>query len=242
MNEESQTKLNENQNPEKQNKKIYETRKIKIDYTRIGEKLSLTRNYCHYCRSITTVQDSDSCKNSEKINTRKRNCNKTFCKNCITNFFPSFLTNLYSSNWICPCCKGVCNCSSCKKNKNKKNFDNLFQNSNLSISPNNSLSNGQNNFKDNNNSNVNLIDNLSSSKYDPNVFDWAGVLTKLLGKFNKEKYSAMPRPKIDTNIKNYFLKLKRLRDDFIVVKEKFFKEKEDKKSNNDDNILKKDKN
>ena len=229
MNEESQSKLNENQNPEKQNKKIYETRKIKIDYTRIGEKLSLTRNYCHCCRNLTTVQDSHSCKNFEKINTRKRNCNKTFCKNCITNIFPSFLSNLYSSN---------CNCSSCKKNKNKKNFDNLFQNSNFSISPNNSLSNGQNNLKENN-SNVNLIENLSSSKFDPKVFDWAGVLTKLLGKFNKEKYSAMPRPKIDTNIKNYFLKLKKARDDFIVVKEKFFKEKEDKKNINDENIINK---
>ena len=50
----------------------------------------------------------------------KRNCNKTFCKNCITNCFPSFLSNLYSPNWISPCCKGVCNCSSCKINKNKK--------------------------------------------------------------------------------------------------------------------------
>ncbi len=49
----------------------------------------------------------------------------------------------------------------------------------------------------------------------------------------------MPRPKIDINIKNYFLKLKRLKDDFIVVKEKFFKEKEDKKSINDNIILKK---
>ena len=66
-----------------------------------------------------------------------------------------------------------------------------------------------------------------------------GVLTKLLGKFNKEKYSAMPRPKIDTNIKNYFLKLKKARDDFIVVKEKFFKEKEDKKNINDENIINK---
>ncbi len=65
-----------------------------------------------------------------------------------------------------------------------------------------------------------------------------GVLTKLLGKFNKEKYSTMPRPRINTNIKNYFLKLKRLRDDFIVVKEKLFKEKEDKKGINDDIILK----
>ena len=64
-------------------------------------------------------------------------------------------------------------------------------------------------------------------------------MTKLLRKFNKEKYSAMPRPKIETNIKNYFLKLKRLRDDFIVVKEKLFKEKEDKKGINDDIILKK---
>ena len=49
----------------------------------------------------------------------------------------------------------------------------------------------------------------------------------------------MPRPKIDTNIKNYFLKLKKARDDFIVVKEKFFKEKEDKKGINDDILLKK---
>ena len=66
-----------------------------------------------------------------------------------------------------------------------------------------------------------------------------GISTKLLGKFDKEKYSAMPRPKIDINIKNYFLKLKRLRDDFIVVKENLFKEKEDKKGINDDIILKK---
>ena len=49
----------------------------------------------------------------------------------------------------------------------------------------------------------------------------------------------MPRPKIDTNIKNYFLKLKKARDDFIVVKEKFFKEKEDKKNINDENIINK---
>ena len=86
MNEESQTKVNENQNPEKQNKKIYETRKIKIDYTRIGEKLSLTRNYCHYCRNLTTVQDSHSCRNFEKIIVKITN-NKI-----IYNIFFSFFT------------------------------------------------------------------------------------------------------------------------------------------------------
>ena len=100
MNEEPESKLNEVQNVEKQNKKIYDTRKKKIDFTRIGEKLSFSRNYCHYCRNLTTVQDSHSCRNFEKINTRKRICNKTFCKTCIKNIFPSFLSNLYNNDWI----------------------------------------------------------------------------------------------------------------------------------------------
>ena len=234
MNEEPESKLNEVQNVEKQNKKIYDTRKKKIDFTRIGEKLSFSRNYCHSCRNLTTVQDSHSCRNFEKINTRKRICNKTFCKTCIKNIFPSFLSNLYNNDWICPCCKGVCNCSSCKKNKNKKNLEN----SNLSVSNNNSLSNGQND-KTEINVNNNLMENLASSKFDPKFFDWAGTLIKLLGKFNKEKYYPMPRPENDTIPKDYFLKLKRARDDFIVAKEKYFKEKEDKNQIVDKNNLKK---
>ena len=40
----------------------YDTRKKKIDYSKLGERLSLAGNTCHNCKCSLTVQQSHSCK------------------------------------------------------------------------------------------------------------------------------------------------------------------------------------
>ncbi len=45
----------------------YETRKKKIDFAKIGEKLSLTGSNCHFCKSTLTVQDSNACRSNSFI-------------------------------------------------------------------------------------------------------------------------------------------------------------------------------
>lgn len=40
----------------------YETRKIKIDYSKLGDKFSLAGNTCHNCKRSLTAQESHSCK------------------------------------------------------------------------------------------------------------------------------------------------------------------------------------
>lgn len=45
----------------------YETRKIKIDYSKLGDKITLAGNTCHNCKCSLTVQKSHSCK-SKSIN------------------------------------------------------------------------------------------------------------------------------------------------------------------------------
>lgn len=45
----------------------YETRKKKIDYSKLGDKITLAGNTCHNCKCSLTVQESHSCK-SKSIN------------------------------------------------------------------------------------------------------------------------------------------------------------------------------
>jgi hypothetical protein len=114
--------INENSlNEQKLNK--YMTRKKIIDFAKIGEKLSLTGSNCHYCKGVMTVQESNACRSilllnildTEKLNLKKKNCNKKFCYECLQKVFPNFWQKINNKDWKCPCCLDECLCSQCKK-------------------------------------------------------------------------------------------------------------------------------
>lgn len=189
----------------------YDTRGKKINLSTIGDKFSLTGKQCHYCKNTLTVQNSTSCKSklfipkqrylkidSEKINFRKKNCSKKFCNKCLSNNFPSFYESIKDNNWKCPCCADQCNCSSCKKIKSK----------NVKIQNEKSLLSNSESHLDY------MTDNKSETSYlKETSFDW-NILTKILGKVNKEKIIGIQKTKTDIP-DSMFLKYKRSRDEYF---------------------------
>jgi hypothetical protein len=124
--EESNIKSNENTNISiKEVTSGYQTRKKFIDFAKIGERLSLTGSNCHYCKTIMTVKDSNACRYIPIIKefkenlagkiSKKKNCNKKFCFDCLEKHFPLHWNTRLSKDWKCPCCTADCNCSQCRK-------------------------------------------------------------------------------------------------------------------------------
>ena len=117
----------------------YHTRKKFIDFAKIGEKLSLTGSNCHYCKSIMTVKESNACRFIPVIAefkenifgkvSKKKNCNKKFCFDCLEKHFPLHWNTRLSKDWRCPCCTEDCCCSQCKKLmlKEKKESESILQ-------------------------------------------------------------------------------------------------------------------
>ena len=103
-------------------------------------------------------------KDFEKIDssTKKKNCNKKFCYDCLQKYFTQLWELRDLKSWKCPCCLGLCTCSQCKKNwmkiksKNFRKIGNDFIESNETTSSinliNNNLNFSQTNFNENTNS------------------------------------------------------------------------------------------
>lgn len=149
INEESNTKGHKISNININEKTSrYQTRKKFIDFSKIGGKLSLTGSNCHYCKSIMTVKESNACRFIPVVTeikenlvgkiSKKKNCNKKFCFDCLEKHFPLHWNTRLSKDWRCPCCTEDCSCSQCKKLilKEKKESESIHQtydtNSNIS--------------------------------------------------------------------------------------------------------------
>lgn len=64
---------------------------------------------CHQCRQ-KTIDTKTNCRNPECVGVRGQ-----FCGPCLRNRYGELVRNaLLDSNWQCPPCRGICNCSFCR--------------------------------------------------------------------------------------------------------------------------------
>ncbi|PWA72824.1 zinc-finger domain of monoamine-oxidase A repressor R1 [Artemisia annua] len=69
---------------------------------------------CHQCRQKTL----DLCVGCTNVMANKKKCTLHFCKACLFNRYTEIAEKaLESGNWICPRCRGICNCSFCMKKR-----------------------------------------------------------------------------------------------------------------------------
>ncbi|XP_016411547.1 cell division cycle-associated protein 7-like [Sinocyclocheilus rhinocerous] len=68
-----------------------------------------TGSTCHQCRQKTT-DTKTSCRNPECVGVRGQ-----FCGPCLKNRYGEDVRDaLLSPEWLCPPCRGICNCSFCR--------------------------------------------------------------------------------------------------------------------------------
>ncbi|KAK7266759.1 hypothetical protein RIF29_19413 [Crotalaria pallida] len=69
---------------------------------------------CHQCRQ-KTMDKAAWCKN---LKDGKKRCTLHFCFNCLSNRYGEKVDDVAElSNWNCPKCRDICNCSCCMKDK-----------------------------------------------------------------------------------------------------------------------------
>jgi len=225
--------LNINNSEEKEITKTYETRKKKIDFNNIGDRLSLTDHTCHICKLLVNIKNIKKCENLKyKEKNKKKKCGKDFCINCLKNYFPNYINNINNLDWKCPCCKNECNCTACKNSKkkvlnilseqkNNNNEINLIENNVINNNFNNN--NNINNFNFNNNKED--LNHMIKEKFDIKSFNWEKIIVKILGKFNKDKnYICIPLPKKDIIDSKNILNYKKYRDELQFELEQYKKD------------------
>ncbi|KAL6077673.1 Cell division cycle-associated 7-like protein [Balamuthia mandrillaris] len=75
---------------------------------------------CHQCRQ-KTIDPKVQCTNVIKTPTGKRLCNIMFDARCLTLRYGQTLEEaLAAPEWICPKCRGICNCSFCRRKEGKR--------------------------------------------------------------------------------------------------------------------------
>ncbi|XP_066254998.1 cell division cycle-associated 7-like protein [Euwallacea similis] len=85
--------------------------------TRVAKKVysSVHGTSCHQCRQ-KTIDQKTSCRNPECVGYRGM-----FCGICLKNRYGEDCAKaLLDPNWICPVCRGRCNCSVCRNRKGKR--------------------------------------------------------------------------------------------------------------------------
>ncbi|XP_066157958.1 cell division cycle-associated protein 7-like isoform X2 [Euwallacea fornicatus] len=85
--------------------------------TRVAKKVysSSHGTSCHQCRQ-KTIDQKTSCRNTECVGYRGM-----FCGICLKNRYGEDCAKaLLDPNWICPVCRGRCNCSVCRNRKGKR--------------------------------------------------------------------------------------------------------------------------
>ena len=94
---------------------------------------------CEGFRRVGIVVNEEEFKeNFDGKVSKKKNCNKKFCFDCLEKHFPLHWNTRLSKDWKCPCCTADCNCSQCRKlvMKEKKETESILltceSNSNLS--------------------------------------------------------------------------------------------------------------
>ena len=233
---------NNNNNEEKEIIKTYETRKKKIDFNNIGDRLSLTDHTCHICKLLVNIKNIKKCDNLKfKEKNKKKKCGKDFCINCLKNYFPNYINNINNLDWKCPCCKNECNCTACKnskkkvlnilsdqKNNNNNNEITLIENNmnnNNNYNNNNNNNYNFNNIINNNNNNKDDMNNIIKEKFDIKSFNWEKIIIKILGKFNKDKnYICIPLPKKDIIDSKNILNYKKYREELQLELEQYKKD------------------
>lgn len=90
---------------------------------KVGRKIYDSENgtTCHQCRQ-KTMELVAACKNDSKpcTSAKKKNepCNLKFCHKCLTNRYGEKAEEVkLLDGWHCPKCRGICNCSFCRKKR-----------------------------------------------------------------------------------------------------------------------------
>ncbi|KAI3976222.1 hypothetical protein MKX01_019168 [Papaver californicum] len=90
---------------------------------KVGRKIYDSENgtTCHQCRQ-KTMEFVAACKNNSKpcTSAKKKNepCNLKFCHKCLTNRYGEKAEEVkLLDGWHCPKCRGICNCSFCRKKR-----------------------------------------------------------------------------------------------------------------------------
>ncbi|XP_047320916.1 uncharacterized protein LOC124924980 [Impatiens glandulifera] len=79
----------------------------------VGSRIYDSQNgkTCHQCRQ-KTMDIVASCKNEEK----EKQCNVKYCHKCLLNRYGEKTEEVEAlKEWVCPRCRGICNCSFCRK-------------------------------------------------------------------------------------------------------------------------------
>lgn len=91
------------------------TSRRKIKSTKNASKVydSVKGTTCHQCKQ-KTMDRKTSC--SRCANTTNSNIRGCFCGSCLRNRYGEDIDEVINnSSWVCPICRDVCNCSSCRR-------------------------------------------------------------------------------------------------------------------------------
>ncbi|XP_047320919.1 uncharacterized protein LOC124924983 [Impatiens glandulifera] len=84
----------------------------------VGSRIYDSQNgkTCHQCRQ-KTMDIVASCKNEEN----EKQCNVKYCHKCLLNRYGEKTEEVEAlKEWVCPRCRGICNCSFCRKKNGKQ--------------------------------------------------------------------------------------------------------------------------
>eukprot|EP00347_Sterkiella_histriomuscorum_P023657 403333840 len=117
------------------------TRKKTIDFSKVGQKITLSDFSCHRCKTMIPVNEENVCNGpiiddlKKTQNTKKKiePCQKRFCNECLQKYNKDSWNSLNKSKinlnqnssadpeiWVCPFCLELCTCSQCNRKRTKE--------------------------------------------------------------------------------------------------------------------------
>ncbi|CDW77674.1 UNKNOWN [Stylonychia lemnae] len=107
------------------------TRKKTIDFSKVGQKITLSDSSCHRCKTMIPVNEENICKgplidiNMKKPGSLKKKiepCSKRFCNECLQKYNKDSWTSMIKNIeiWVCPYCLEICTCAQCNRKRTKE--------------------------------------------------------------------------------------------------------------------------
>ena len=113
------------------------TRGIKIDYTKVGDKMTMSSATCHKCKVCIALNQQNICqslpdplfktakseiKSATKKETKMPYCQVRFCDLCLQTIYPESWKERQKNleTWRCPVCTKACKCNPCVRSRQRK--------------------------------------------------------------------------------------------------------------------------
>ncbi len=67
------------------------TRKKNIDFSRLGQRMTMSNNACHKCKNVIPLNDEHKCRGTAGKGSQSKGfsgCDRFFCKDCLNRYFP----------------------------------------------------------------------------------------------------------------------------------------------------------